>query len=361
MNHSPISSQPEAQTITYRDALAKTMRDALVGDPRVLIMGQGVNDHKGTFGTTLGLAKELGDDRVIDVPLCEEATTGVALGAAICGAYPIHVHIRADFVFLAMNQIINMAAKMKYMSGGRVEAPMLIRLVVGRSWGQGAQHSQSPQSLFSHIPGLTVIMPASAETILDTYPHLILNHRSPVISLEHRLLYEIHFPTQHAPVSNPLSSRLIRSGRDITVVATSIMVLEAQRAAQHLAEHGIDIEIIDLHSPTHYDRAMILDSLRKTGRLLVADTSWIPCGVSAEIVRIVAETDPRLMRVPPRFLGMAWAPCPTAKALEDTFYPNLRDFVDTAAALARDRADHGVPLPNEKSMADVYKKFRGPF
>ncbi len=363
MNRAPNAMRLKGATITYREALARTMRDALAGDPRVIILGQGVNDHKGTFGTTLGLAKEFGDDRVIDMPLCEEATTGLAVGAAMSGGYPIHVHIRADFVFLAMNQIINMAAKMKYMSGGRVDVPMLIRLVVGRSWGQGAQHSQSPQSLFAHIPGLTVVMPASAQTILDTYPHLIAHHRGPVVSLEHRLLYEIRFPepTPAATPGDPLSARLIRPGRDVTVVASSIMALEALRGARHLAEHGIDIEVIDLHTPTHYDPAVILASLRKTGRLLVADTSWIPFGVGAEISRIVVESDPGLLRAPVRFLGMKQAPCPTAKALEDMFYPNLGDFVDAAAALARGRGDHGVPLPDEHSMADIYKKFRGPF
>lgn len=362
MNCALDPAPADDKTITYRDALALTMREALAKDPRVIIIGQGVNDHKGTFGTTLGLAEEFGADRVIDMPLCEESTTGLAVGAAMTGGYPIHVHIRADFVFLAMNQIVNMASKMKYMSGGRVDVPMLIRLVVGRSWGQGAQHSQSPQSLFAHFPGLAVVMPASAQTILDTYPYLIAHHRGPVVSLEHRLLYEIRFPAPSPAVpNNPLSARLVRSGRDLTVVASSIMVLEARRAAQHLAEHGIDVEIIDLHAPSHFDRTAVIESLRKTGRLLVADTSWIPYGVGAEIARVVTESDPRLLRAPARFLGMKQAPCPTAKALEDIFYPNLRDFVDTAAALVRGRADHGVPLPDEHSMADIYKKFRGPF
>lgn len=352
----------DGEVVSYREALFRSMRHAMACNPGALLMGQGVNDHKGTFGTTTGLAAEFGDDRVLDVPLCEDATTGIAVGAALNGGYPIHVHIRADFVLLAMNQIINMAAKMKYMSDGRADVPMMIRLVVGRSWGQGAQHSQSPQSLFAHIPGLTVIMPANSQTILDTYPWLAEHHRGPVVSIEHRLLYDINFAVEPSSApANPLTSRVVREGRDITVIASSIMVLEAQRAAQVLAGYGIDAEIIDLHSPTHYDRGQILRSLRKTGRLLVADTSWLPYGVAAEMSRLVVAEDPALLRAPARFLGMKWAPCPTAKVLEDMFYPNLRDFVDTAAQLASGRADHGVPLPEEHSMADIYKRFKGPF
>ena len=176
--------------ITYREALFKTMRDALDKNPNVIIFGQGVDDHKGTFGTTHGLSQEFGSKRVFDTPLAEEGMTGIAIGAALNGLYPISTHIRVDFALLAMNQIVNLAAKYKYMFGGRFEIPMLIRMVIGRSWGQGAQHSQSLQSLFAHIPGLTVIMPASPQSILECYPYVIENHRGPVISLEHRLMYD---------------------------------------------------------------------------------------------------------------------------------------------------------------------------
>lgn len=349
------------EILSYRDALARAMRQALAEHDHTLILGQGVADHKGTFGTTLDLHREFGADRVIDMPLCEEGTTGLAVGAAINGAYPIHVHIRADFVFLAINQIINMASKMAYMSDGRVHVPMLIRLVVGRSWGQGAQHSQSPQSLFAHFPGIAVVMPSDAQAILDTYPALIASHRGPVVSVEHRLLYDTKFTYDRAQSGPALGSRLLRRGGDVTIVATSIMVLEAVRAAKHLAAAGIECEIIDLHSPSHYDQEMILASLGRTGRLVVADTSWLPFGTGAEIARLVVMTDPRLLRAPARFIGMAWTPCPTAKVLEDAYYPTLDDLVDTVAALVRGRADHGVALPGETSMADVYKKFKGPF
>jgi len=239
--------------------------------------------------------------------------------------------------------------------------PMLIRTVIGRSWGQGAQHSQSLQSLFAHVPGLTVVMPATADAVLATYPWLVERFDGPVISLEHRLLYDVGFRSGETPPP-PLGSRRLRSGDDVTVVATSIMVLEAMRAADYLLEHaGIGVDVIDLHCVSRPDRELITESVARTGRLVVADTSWPGYGVAAEIARLVCETDPGALRAPLRSLGMAPAPCPTAKALEDLFYPNLRRLVDEIAALARGRADHGVPLPADASMADVYKRFKGPF
>jgi pyruvate dehydrogenase E1 component beta subunit len=353
------------KVFSYREALLQSMRDALRWNPNVIILGQGVDDHKGTFGTTVGLAKEFGPDRVFDTPLAEEGMTGLAVGAALNGLYPIQTHIRVDFALLAMNQIINLAAKYKYMFGGCFEVPMLIRLVIGRSWGQGAQHSQSLQSLFAHIPGLTVIMPASAQSILDCYPYIISNHKGPVLSFEHRLMYELQFRVSRGPVAtngSPLTSRKVRTGKSVTIVATSIMVLEAVRAADYLSRVSeIDCDIIDLNCVSHPDREMILESVAKTGRLLVADTSWQAYGVSAEVCRIVCEHLPSLLKAPVITLGLQPAPCPTAKSLEEMFYPNQHDLTDAIARLVTGEPNHGMPLPNEKSMTDVYKRFKGPF
>jgi len=354
-----------AEIVTYRDALLRTMHGALADNPDAILLGQGVDDHKGIFGSTIGLAEEFGAERVLDTPLAEEGLTGIAVGAALNGLYPIQTHIRADFALLAMNQIVNLAAKYRYMFGGRFEVPMLIRMIVGRSWGQGAQHSQSLQSLFAHVPGLVVIMPATAESILAAYPWLMANHRGPVLSLEHRLLYDVAFRVDEQPGADrtpALGSRRLRTGGDVTVVATSIMVLEAMRAAQHLAATGAaDVEVIDLHCASHPDVELILESVAKTGRLVVADTSWKAFGVGAEICRLVCERDPGLLRAPVKTLGMAPAPCPTAKSLEDLYYPNLRRLTDDIACLVTGREQHGIPLPEDASMADVYKRFKGPF
>ncbi len=362
---STLPAREASAVLSYRDALRHTMRTALVRNEAVMILGQGVDDHKGIFGSTLGLAQEFGSDRVMDMPLAEEGMTGIAIGAALNGLYPIQTHIRADFVLLAMNQIINLAAKYKYMFGGRFEVPMLIRLIVGRSWGQGAQHSQSLQSLFSHIPGLRVVMPSGSQTILETYPAVIEEYPGPVISLEHRLMYDLQFQIDGVPEEipgNPFGSRLVRQGSDVTIVATSIMVLEAMRAAGFLAEHGgVQCEVIDLHCVSHPDWDLVMQSLEKTGRLLVADTSWREYGVCAEVCRVVAERNPGVLRQPVVTLGMQPAPCPTAKYLEDLFYPDLRRLVDAVAVLATGHQPHGMPLPDSQSMADVYKRFKGPF
>ena len=358
-------AQVSEKVITYREALFQAMHDALDKNPDVIIVGQGVDDHLGIFGSTLGLAQEFGSERVFDTPLAEEGMTGIAIGAALNGLYPIHIHMRVDFALLAMNQIINLAAKYRYMFGGRFEVPMLIRMVIGRSWGQGAQHSQSLQSLFAHIPGLTVIMPASAQSVLETYPYIISNYRGPVIAIEHRLLYDLKFRMDGVPkVANgsPLKSRKVRSGRDVTIVSTSIMVMEALRAADHLAsESDIECEIIDLHCVSHPDTAMIQESVGRTGRLLVVDTSWQAYGVCAEVCRIVCENAPSSLKAPVVTLGMQPAPCPTAKSLEDLYYPNLTTLTDAIARLATGQRDHGIPLPDEHSFADVYKRFKGPF
>lgn len=355
----------EQKLQSYREALREAMHEALATHPETVIMGQGVADHKGTFGTTLGLDKEFGENRVIDMPLAEEGMTGFGVGMALNGLYPIQTHIRADFALLAMNQIVNLAAKYRYMFGGKFEVPMLIRMVVGRSWGQGAQHSQSLQAMFAHVPGLTVILPAHPDTILESYRHAVTQYRNPVISIEHRLMYDLQFAAGNYSSLNgesPFTSRLVREGKDVTIAATSIMVLEALRAAEHLQkEAGIDCEVIDLHCITHPNRQMVLESLAKTGKLLVADTSWLPYGVCAEICRWVCEKNPGILRAPAVTVGMAFAPCPTAKSLEDMYYPNLQTLADAIAKLATGKTNHGIPLPDEKSMADVYKKFKGPF
>ena len=346
---------------TYRQAIADAMSDAMASSETTIILGQGVNDFKGLFGTTFGLAKKY-PGRVIETPLAEDSIAGICIGAALNGMYPINTHIRADFGLLIFNQVINLAAKYRYMFGGLFEVPMMIRLIIGRSWGQGAQHSQSLQSLLAHIPGLVVLMPASPQSVLESYEFAIKNYRGPVIMLEHRLMYELEFELKPTNLVNPLfGSILEKSGKDITVVATSVMVLEVKRAATFLEQQGISIEIIDLHSISHPDKNMIFESVKKTGKLVVADTSWSQFGVASEVNRFINEIDPQVLKYPVVSMGMQPAPCPTAKSLEDLYYPDVHDLVNAIAELHFEIREHNVSLPKKESMTDFYKHFKGPF
>ncbi len=343
--------------------MADAMKSAMNNYDHTLIIGQGVTDFKGIFGTVSGL-KERFPDRIIETPIAEDSIAGICIGAALNGLYPINTHIRADFSLLIFNQLVNLAAKYRYMFGGLFEVPLMMRMVIGRSWGQGAQHSQSLQSLLAHIPGLVVVMPSSPSSILYSYQYAIEEHRGPVVFLEHRLLYEIEFADDEPmpSLANPLfGSFLVRGGLDVTVVATSVMVLEAKRAATYLEGYGISVEIIDLHSISHPDKSMITESVKKTRKLVVADTSWSDYGVAAEVTKIVCECNPALLARPIVSLGMSKAPCPTAKILEDRYYPDVHDLVSCILDLCDPEKQLRVPLPKKESMTDHYKHFKGPF
>lgn len=349
-----------SETTTYREAIAKVHYELMSEDKRVVVIGQGVSDFKSLFGTTEKIKKAY-PSRVIDTPIAEDSTAGICIGLALNGCIPINTHIRADFSLLAFNQIINLAAKYKYMFGGLFEVPVVFRLIVGRSWGQGAQHSQSLQSLFAHIPGLTVVMPSTPESIISTYRDAVKNRRNPTIVFEHRLMYDLIFNKGQASELGVFGSTKVREGDCTTVIAVSIMVLEAQRAWDYLSNYGIYFDIIDMHSVSHPDRNLILDSVKKTGSVIVADTSWCPYGISGEVVRMICEVDPILLRRPVITLGMKLAPCPTSKALEDEFYPGVYDIIKSVLANLDFNKRKMVPLPQKESMTDFYKSFKGPF
>lgn len=347
---------------TYAESILKCMDYAMATNENTILMGQGIGDFKGIFGTTTGLAEKYGTSRVIESPIAEEMMTGFCLGAALNGIYPIMTHIRADFSLVTMNQIINLYAKYRYMFGGQFKPAGLIRLIIGRSWGQGAQHAQSLQSLFSHIPGIRVIMPYSANSIQENYMYEIDRADRLVISFEHRNLYELAFNVNEVSGSPviPLDSKIERNGSKLTIAATSIMVLEALRAAQFLEDvYGISTEVIDITSPSNPDKELIFQSVRKTGHLLIADTSWVPYGVCAEITRIICEIDPSVLKAPVRSIGMQHTPCPTGKTLEDMFYPSVKTLVEECLISLGMEAHLG--LPSGESYRDYYRKFRGPF
>lgn len=342
--------------LPYRDAIREALEQEMARDDSVIVLGMGVTDFESIYGTTRGLADRFGADRCFDTPVAEEGMTGVAIGAAMAGLRPIHVHIRMDFLLLAMNQLINVAAKARYMYGGSVTVPIVVRAIVGRSWGQGAQHSQALQSLFMHVPGLRVVAPT---TPYDAKGMLIRSIRDddPVIFIEHRMLHGHRGHVPEAPYEVAFGrARVLAPGRDVTVVAISYMAIEALRARALLAGAGIDAEVIDPVSLHPLDTETILASVAATGRLLVVDNGWTSCGASAEIVARVVERLPgRNVRV--ERLGFAPVTCPTAHALERRFYPDPTAIADAAHRLVRGTS---AAWPRIDPAAEQVE-FRGPF
>ncbi len=340
--------------ISYGEALQNALALAMERENSVFAMGIGVDDHKAVFGSTKDLLRRFGPDRVFDTPIAEGAMTGIALGAALGGMKPVHIHIRADFLYLAMDQLCNMAAKWSYMFGGAASIPMVVRAVIGRSWGQGAQHSQSLSALFMHVPGLKLVMPT---TPLDAKGLLLaaIADPNPVIMIEHRLLYDIRGEVPEGYFESPLGKAIVRrKGKDITVVANSYLVVECLKAAEFLEQHGIQMEVVDPVSLSPLDHETILDSVRKTGRLLVLDTSWMTCGVSAEIAAMAAEHVFDALKQPVRRMGSPAVPCPVSKPLENLFYPNAKTIAATVGEML------GIALPLEAAPVLV-NKFKGPF
>jgi pyruvate/2-oxoglutarate/acetoin dehydrogenase E1 component len=277
-----MSSQtPSTRLLSYVDALREALAQEMRRDSRVFLFGLDVDDHKGIQGSTLGLVQEFGPERVFGTPLSEDAMTGVAIGAAMAGMRPVHVHIRMDFLMLAMNQLINMAAKSCYMYNGQVKVPIVVRSMIGKSWGQGAQHSQGLHAMFMHVPGLKVVAPSNAYDAKGTLIAAIRDD-NPVIFVEHRLLYNTDAFVPEEPFVVPFGkARICTVGDEITVVGISNMLVECLRANEILADVGIRAEVVDPVCLVPLDIDTIVDSVKKTGRLLVVDNAWTNCGAAS--------------------------------------------------------------------------------
>ena len=342
--------------MTFRRALGLALEKEMEADPSVFVFGLDVPDHKRIYGSTEGLVERFGPRRCFGTPLSEDAMTGVALGAAISGLRPVHVHIRVDFLLLAMNQIANMISSLRYMSGGTPRIPLVIRAVIGRGWGQSAQHSKSLHSIFAHLPGLKVVMPSSPQ---DAYSLLRTSIRddNPVIFLEHRWLYDVEGEVDDAQVV-PLGLPIVRrQGRDLTVVCTSWMNVEAMKAAEVLAKRGIELEIIDVRTVTPLDEQTIVNSVKKTRHCVVADYDWTFSGFSAELAALVSARCFGELAHPVERLGFAQVPCPTTRPLENLFYPSAVTIIRMAERmLGVDETD----LSGE-SFYSHEQRFKGPF
>lgn len=360
--HKMTSEPPSTGRLTrYVSAIAEACAQEMERDEKVFVFGLDVDDHKEIQGSTAGLLKKFGPERVFGTPLSEDAMTGIAVGAAMAGYRPIHVHIRMDFMLLTMNQLVNMAAKSHYMFNGQLQVPMVARTMVGRSWGQGAQHSQALHSMFMHIPGLKVVAPSNAYDAKGTLISAIRDN-NPVIYMEHRLLCNLESYVPEEPYAVPLGKgRVMREGKDITIVGISHMVIESLRAAKLLEKMGISAEIVDPISLRPLDMDLITASLKKTGRLLIVDNAWLNCGATSEIMAQVIERLPQGLNGKPvsmARMGFADTPCPTTRSLEDLFYPNARTIAQKALNLIEPTSRQNLPDGKEVTEVD---EFKGPF
>lgn len=319
--------------ITYAQALNDALREEMRRDPQVFVMGEDIGLHGGLFRVTHGLLAEFGPERVRETPISEAGFLGMGIGAATMGLRPVVELMFMDFALVAADQIINQAAKLRYMSGGQVSVPIVIRAQQGGGRGNGAQHSQSFESWLAQVPGLKVVAPATPKDAKGLLKSAIRDE-NPVIFIEHKLLYNTKGEVPEGEYSVPIGKAEVkRFGRDITIVSFSRTLLFALEAAETLSRRGIEAEVIDLLSIEPLDMDTILESVRGTARLLVVHESHTNCGIGAEIISRVYEQSPNALAAPPRRLGAKHVPIPVARPLEDFVLPQAADIVAAVEAM----------------------------
>ncbi len=309
------------RNLKYSEAIFESFYQLLEKDSDVVIIGQGLWSPWYVGATMTDLEKKFGKDRILDTPVSENATTGVAIGAAMTGKKPIVVHPRMDFMLLAMDPIINQASNWSYLFEGAVNVPVVIRSIINRGGEQGAQHSQALQSFFMHVPGIKVVMPA---TPADAKGLMIsaVNDGNPVMFIDDRWCYDRSGPVAEKMQPIPLGEgEIIRSGEDVTVVATSYLVNEAEICAQEMDREGISIEVINLRTIKPWDREIVIKSVMKTGRLIIADTGWIQGGIAAEISSHISGNMFSKLKSPIIRVGLPNIPAPCSRTLEEVYYP----------------------------------------
>jgi pyruvate/2-oxoglutarate/acetoin dehydrogenase E1 component len=320
--------------ITYREAVREAMTSAMREDPEVFLMGEDVGVYGGAFGVSRGMVEEFGEDRVVDTPLAEAGFVGLGVGAALMGMRPIVEIQFSDFITHSMDQLVNQAAKLRYMFGGKAEVPLVLRTPGGAGTGAAAQHSQSLEAWFIHVPGLKVVMPS---TPYDAKGMLLaaLDDPNPVIFYEHKLLYNRKGDVPEEPYRVPLGEATVsREGADVTLVAAGLVHNFALEAAEALSDEGVEAEVIDLRSLSPMDHETVLRSVEKTGKLVVVEEDVKTAGWGAELVSRVVESESfyALDRAPARVAG-ADTPIPYNKNLEAYIRPTPEKVVEAARSL----------------------------
>ncbi len=337
--------------ITYAEAIHLAIGKLMAEDESVLVYGLGVDDVKAMYGTLKDFPAVFGPDRCFDTPLSEDSLTGYGIGLAISGFKPIHVHQRTDFLLLCCNQLINMAAKIKYLSNGHNSCPFVVRAITGRSWGQGSQHSQSFHSLFSNIPGLRVLTPSTPNDVYNTYLN-VFKDSIPTVIIEHRMLYNT---TGKVKLSNslPCVSQL-STGQDITICSVSHMTLETQKAVKALSNINLSCDHFSIVEHSNLDFTDIFPSVKKTGKLLIVDHGWLNSSIATTIhSRLCSMGFAGKVEI----LGYAETPCPTARSLEHLFYPSPNSILQTVVQMLGLKDSKLQSLGVSPEIAN----FRGPF
>jgi pyruvate dehydrogenase E1 component beta subunit len=323
--------------LSYREAVRDALATAMRKDDDVFIMGEDIAEMGGSMGVTQGLLDEFGPERVRNTPISEMAIVGAGIGAAMQGMRPVVEIMYEDFLTLSAEQIVNQAAKHRYMSGGQLKVPLTIRTQGGAGWSPGAQHAQQLESWFVHIPGLKVVF-ASTPTDVRGLLYSAIYEDNPVIFFEHRTLYGLkeEMPEEVEPI--PLGEgRVIREGEDVTVVATGRLVHEALDAASHLEEQGVSVEIVDPRTLQPLDEETIVESVKKTNRCVVAHEAVTRMGFGAEVAAIVQHQAFDWLDAPIERVGAKFAPIPFAPVMEEFVVPHAKDVVDAVQrTVARD-------------------------
>jgi 2-oxoisovalerate dehydrogenase E1 component len=305
----------------------------MADNPHIFVMGEGIGERGGNFMTTAGLYDKYGADRLCDTPICERGFVGLGCGAAAAGARPVIDFMFIDFINDAFGEMINQIAKMQYMSSGRLKMPILLRGCGGIGHSAATHHSGMYHSIYTHIPGLRVVMPSTPYDAKGLIAHA-LQSNDPVLFLEHRELMAIKGPVPEEDYEIPFGqAKVVREGTDATVVAISLMVHHAMKAAEQLAGEGISIEIVDPRTVSPLDTESILQSVAKTGRVLVVDEAFQPCSVASEIAAQIADAGFDDLDAPVKRLNGAFAPTPYAPTLEKAVVPHVEDVVQAIREL----------------------------
>ena len=324
--------------LSYREAVRDALASAMRSDEDVFVMGEDIAEMGGSMGVTQGLVEEFGVERVRNTPISEIAIVGAGIGAAMQGMRPVVEIMYEDFLTLAMEQIVNQAAKMRFMLGGEASVPLVMRFPAGSGTGAAAQHSQSLEAWFAHVPGLKVVQPSTPH---DAKGLLLaaLEDPDPVLIFEHKLLYKSKGPVPEGYYTVPIGKAAVRrAGRDVTIVATSIMAIRSLEAAALLEQEGVDAEVIDLRSIRPIDRGAIIASIRKTSRLICVYEGVQQLGIGAEIAAIACESEAfDYLDAPVIRLGGADCPLPYNPELEKAAVPQVDDIVAAARRIVGGR------------------------